>query len=418
MAVNPQQIYFNMIDKLILKNFQAHKSSELDFCPNVNCIIGESDEGKTSIIRALYWASQNKPSGGDFISDFSKRGECSASIVVGDNGIERVLEFHTNKKQEKVIDRNAYWANDQEFKALGKSGVPDEVSKILQLDELNFQNQMDSPFLLSSSSGEVARYLNDIVNLNVIDDSLKKVNAKTNECNRDIKFKEDEVGVYKTELEKHQWIEQAEKELLQLEDDHLEFKNRQSLQEYLIDVLEDADDLVDKLKPYKDLDERLNTIEILIQHAGNWLFDEREFQELTEHLNVIDDLVESIAKFKDQDDELYQISLLVKEWESWNSGVNQLDSFKSDLNSVKTISDQIGSLAYNEKEIESLIDLTSSIGVYNDNHKRFFQFETLMVDIDLDLAKIKQFNKNIKITETEFERDFPDTCPLCSQEIN
>jgi len=61
---------------------------------------------------------------------------------------------------------------------------------------------MDSPFLLSSSSGEVARYLNDIVNLNVIDDSLKKVNAKTNECNRDIKFKEDEVGVYKTELEK------------------------------------------------------------------------------------------------------------------------------------------------------------------------------------------------------------------------
>ena len=392
-----------MISKLILKSFQAHKSSELEFCPGLNAIVGESDEGKTSIIRALYWASQNKPSGGDFISDFSKRGECSSTIVVDGNEVTRF----------KNKTKNEYRINDQSFKALGKSGVPDEVSNILQLDELNFQNQMDSPFLLSSSSGEVARYLNDIVNLNVIDDSLKKVNAKTNECIRNIAGKSADVEIDEIALMEMGWVKLAEKELLQLEDDHLEFKNSQSLQEYLIDVLEDADDLVDKLKPYKDLDERLNTIEILIQHAGNWLFDNREHNEFKEHLNEIDDLIESIEEFKERDDELYQISLLVKEWESWDAGLKQLDSFKSDLNSVKTISDQIGSLAYNEKEIESLVDLTSSIGVYLDNEKSLIDFQYAWKDV-LDLKDEKEVCiESIQSLTNEFERDFPDICPLC-----
>ena len=397
-----------MIDKLILKNFQAHKSSELDFCPGCNCIIGESDEGKTSIIRALYWASQNKPSGGDFISDFSKRGECSASIVVDGNEVTRF----------KNKTKNEYRVNDQSFKALGKSGVPDEVSNILQLDELNFQNQMDSPFLLSSSSGEVARYLNDIVNLNVIDDSLKKVNAKTNACNRDIEEKGIEAGLLKTELESHNWLDEAESAVNTLDNDHSKLQNIEQSHEILKELLNDTDDLIEDLEPYKDLDIKEKEIDSLLVLNTEHESDCEQHLIFEGCLYEADELDESINKYQDQDDELYQISLLVKEWESWNSGVNQLDSFKSDLNSVKTISEQIGSLAYNEKEIESLIDLTSSIGVYNDNHKRFFQFETLMVDIDLDLAKIKQFNKNIKITETEFERDFPDTCPLCSQEIN
>ena len=132
-----------MINKLRLSNFQAHKSSELEFCPGVNAITGESDEGKTSIIRALYWASQNKPSGGDFISDFSKRGECSSTIVVDGDEITR---FKNKTKNEYIV-------NGQAFKALGKSGVPDEVRNTLQLSELNFQNQMDSPFLLSANCG-------------------------------------------------------------------------------------------------------------------------------------------------------------------------------------------------------------------------------------------------------------------------
>jgi len=406
-----------MIDKLILKNFQAHKSSELDFCPGCNCIIGESDEGKTSIIRALYWASQNKPSGGDFISDFSKRGECSASIVVGDNGIERVLEFHTNKKQEKVIDRNAYWANDLEFKALGKGGIPDEVKNILQLDDLNFQNQMDAPFLLSKNGGDLAKYLNQVADLNIITTSLTKAKSKVDTANGDVKRKEAEIEVSKTELIDYVWIKEAESDVNTLEDDYSKFQNIEQDHDVLKELLNDTDDLIEDLEPYKDLDETENQIISLIFDALTYGSGNDVFNGLKEQLNDIDDLAESIAKFKDNDDELYQISLLMKEWESWDAGLKQLDSFKCDLNSVKTISDQIGSLAYNEKEIESLVDLTSSIGVYLDNKKSLTDFQYAWKDV-LDLKEEKEVCiESIQSLTNEFERDFPPVCPLCSQEI-
>ena len=397
-----------MIEKLELRNFQAHKHSVLEFSPGLCAITGESDEGKTSIIRALYWASQNKPSGGDFISDFSKRGECSSTIVVDGNEVQRF----------KNKTKNEYRINDQSFKALGKSGVPDEVSNILQLDELNFQNQMDSPFLLSSSSGEVARYLNDIVNLNVIDDSLKKVNAKTNECIRNIAGKSADIEIDEIALIEYNWIKEAEEALLQLETDYSKFQNIEQSHEILKELLNDTDDLIEDLEPYKDLDETENQIISLIFDALTYGSGNDVFNELKEQLNDIDDLAESIAKFKDNDDELYQISLLVKEWESWDAGLKQLDSFKSDLNSVKTISDQIGSLAYNEKEIESLVDLTSSIGVYLDNEKSLTEFQYAWKDV-LDLKEEKEVCiESIQSLTNEFERDFPDTCPTCNQKTN
>jgi exonuclease SbcC len=345
-----------MIDKLILSNFQAHKSTEIEFCPGVNCLTGESDEGKTSIIRALYWAAQNKPSGGDFISDFSKKGECSSTIVIDNNEVTRL----------KTKTKNEYIINGQSFKALGKGGIPDEVKDILQMDELNFQNQMDSPFLLSASSGEVARYLNDIVNLNVIDESLKKINAKVNRNNAEIESKESEIESNKTELEESNWLEQAEKKLLKLEEDYLQYKADKSKQEFLIDLLEECDDLEEKLEQYKDTEQELNEI---------------------------DTLFTSISTYNNSND------LLIE--------------FESFLNNVKSIYSQIGSLAFNEKEIGDIILLQGVISEYQINKSKLVQFTEHLNIMDVGEEDIIGLNQTIEKLEIEFENEFPSECPLC-----
>ena len=345
-----------MIDKLSLTNFQAHKKSELEFCPGVNAIIGESDEGKTSIIRALYWASQNKPSGGDFISDFSKRGECSSTIVVEGNEVTRF----------KNKTKNEYRVNNQPFKALGKGGIPEEVHKVIDLTELNFQNQMDSPFLLSNNGGEVARYLNDIVNLNVIDESLKKINSKVNACAQQIKGKEAEMVENEKELEMLNWISLAEQELQQLEDDYYECKEAESKQEYLIDTLEECDDLVEKLE-----------------------------------------------RFRDHDQEEYEIRLLLEEYKCYKTGLDIFDEFKSDLNSVKAIKTRIDSLPLNKKEIESIVSLHSLIDTFIVKEDKILHFDHLLGDVEDYQQQIKTKNLDIQELESEFKRDFPDICPLC-----
>lgn len=345
-----------MIDKLTLKNFQAHKQSELKLGPGVNAIIGESDEGKTSIIRALYWTAQNKPSGGDFISDFSKRGECSSTIEIDGQEVTRF----------KNKTKNEYRINDQAFKALGKSGVPDEVKTALNLDDLNFQNQMDSPFLLSSSAGEVARYLNDIVNLNVIDDSLKRINSRTNTAARDIESVESEINNNADELVELAWIVKAEIELNDLEDDQLEFKNDQSLQEYLIDTLEEAEELTDQLAVYKDtaVEEGL----------------------IIELLSIITDYS--------------------------NAEINLFD-FKDHLNACKTILAERDGLLLDSNEIDSIDALDSLIAKYQGLSNVLNDFDEHLILIDNLTDEIEKLNSVIVLDEDKFKMEFPDVCPLC-----
>lgn len=355
-----------MINKLTLSNFQGHKQSTLEFSPGVCAITGESDEGKTSIIRALKQLADNKLSGTGYISDFAKKGECSIEAETDGQIVERVLEFHTNKDGDKVLDRNSYWIGDQEFKALGRGGIPYEVQNILQLDELNFQNQMDAPFLLSASSGEVARYLNDIVNLNVIDESLKKINSKTNSTAREIETKESEIETNTNELKTLDWIDEAEKELKQLEIEQAEFTDKQYLNGQLADLLND-----------------------------------------------IDDLLEELDKFQDNDQELYDICLLIEETKNYLAQSEYLNSFKSDLNGLESISDQIDSLPFNEKEIKDIVDLSTFIDEYEDKEKNFSKLHNILNLISEFEEDIEVCIESIQTLETGFKNDFPEQCPLC-----
>jgi len=71
-----------MIKQLTIKNFQSHKKTKLEFSDGVNIIIGQSDSGKTAIIRALNWVVNNKPSGDSFRSHWG--GDTNVEITMED----------------------------------------------------------------------------------------------------------------------------------------------------------------------------------------------------------------------------------------------------------------------------------------------------------------------------------------------
>ena len=55
------------ITKVHLENFQSHKNTSLEFDRGLNVILGNSDSGKTAILRAIKWALYNEPQGDYFI---------------------------------------------------------------------------------------------------------------------------------------------------------------------------------------------------------------------------------------------------------------------------------------------------------------------------------------------------------------
>src|SRR5690554_6424307 len=189
-----------MIKRLVIRNFQSHKDTSLEFVPGVNVIIGQSDSGKTAIIRALRWAVWNRPLGDSFKSHWG--GDTSVLVEMDECRVERF------KGKE---DHYKLWVDDGleplEFKAFGVD-PPDEIGRALGFSELNLQNQHDPAFLISNNPGEVARHFNKVANIDQIDSSLRAVESWIRSINQDIRTQESNISEYQEQVREYEYLDE------------------------------------------------------------------------------------------------------------------------------------------------------------------------------------------------------------------
>lgn len=159
-----------MINTIEVKNFQSHRNTIIDFDPGVNFIVGSSDSGKSSIVRALLWSIYNRPLGDQFKSWFSKEKEPVEVGIEFDNGF--VIKERKNSK-------NIYNINENILEAV-KSDIPDELEKLVNLADYNIQTQFQPYFLLQDTPGEVAKKFNELIGLDIIDAIFKNLNHSIN----------------------------------------------------------------------------------------------------------------------------------------------------------------------------------------------------------------------------------------------
>jgi len=195
------------INSIRLFNFQSHKESELELSPGLNVIIGQSDSGKTSIIRALNWIVWNRPSGDEFINKNAK--SCFAEITFSDGA-------KISRNKEKNGKANYYIVNGQQLKAIGQD-VPKEVSDILNLSEINIQKQFDAPFLISETPGQIAKALNEISRLEDIDTTISNINSSIKQEKEKIEDLQQYNEKLKVQLNSFPDIEKLEQKLVDIE---------------------------------------------------------------------------------------------------------------------------------------------------------------------------------------------------------
>ena len=347
-----------MIKQLTIENFQAHKKTELSFDDGINVIIGQSDSGKSAIIRALNWVINNKPSGEAFRSKWG--GDTKVILGIGSESIERA----------KYKD-NIYCVHSDErdmvYRSFGQS-VPTEVKELLNFSSLNIANQFDSPFLLAMSGGEVASYLNNIVNLDKIDTSLTNIN----------KTLKDEKTVYtrvKQELEATQiryagfdYLEKAEALLIEIEGLNEEVFERSSNLDTLHDVLKSVISCQEELKKYSGV---IEAKKLIIE------VEELEKERI--------DKTTRVEGLKATLDYITQCQRELKKY----SGV------KDCQNDIYAIEKDIIHLDQRQGNLE---ELKNTLGTLTD------------IQTDLDWKKMK-----LEEDKAKFEELMPSTCPLCGR---
>lgn len=207
-AVPPQ-----IIVKVKIKNFQSIENCEFDIPEkSFTCIVGPSNIGKSAIRRALCCLLYN-----DSDASYIRKGtkECSVEILFEDGLKIRWFRSESNS--------GCYEINGEVFNKLNKS-IPKPIldkgfkELILSKDKVNVQiaSQFSNIFLLNDSGSRVTEVFSNLGNLNRIITASKA-------CSYDLKNNKNKISVRKEDL-----------------------------------VL-----IKEKIKSFKNLDETVNSVEII-----------------------------------------------------------------------------------------------------------------------------------------------------------
>ena len=159
-----------MIRKVKLKDFESHEDSEIEFDDGFNLIVGQSNQGKSSIVRALALVAANR-----FDKDSVRSGARSCMVrVETDRGWVQAERGEGVNNWTVCIDGTA-----REYRNVG-TGVPPGVLEAIGIGERvhggvvdmpNVMFQLDGHYMLSEVDGKkatgsmVARMMDDAIGL-------------------------------------------------------------------------------------------------------------------------------------------------------------------------------------------------------------------------------------------------------------
>jgi exonuclease SbcC len=299
-----------MFEVLIIKNFQSHKRTKIRFTPEINVIAGKSDSGKSSVLRALHWVLYNKPSGDEFRSDWG-----------GDTEVILKLKDGNVIKRHKSDTENYYSLNGEKLKGFGQS-IPDEIAKVIPVNDINFQHQLDAPFLLSMKPGPRAKYLDDIVDMQQSYQYVDKAKSKVSALKSDIKNQKANIENLEKKKDKLEGVEELNQYIKNINkfDDSIEsYENMTKNLDYHISEIIKNEKI---LSSYAHFTDPIKKIQILDECTD-------EIISLQKDINIIDDLIDDIIKITKKQKILCEFSELenwVKRIEDLIFNIKQIDS--------------------------------------------------------------------------------------------
>jgi len=281
-----------MIKSTTLENFQSHTLSELKFHEGVNVITGVSDSGKSSIIRAWYWLIHNRPSGEDFKNWKAHKKDQVAVEVMTDKDTFAII---------RSDGKTTYSTNEQNFSAI-KTDVPSEISEALNITDYNLQTQFQPYFLLQDSPGEVARKLNELVGLDIIDLLYKNLSSEIRTTNAELTMKQKQWSETKEQLMEFASLADIEKLITNIEENYRESLEIKLCQDHLKEVIDNAA-LIEKEK------EKLNKVIKYSPRVDKNLLLIEEGLLLYEKKNNLKEIIDQIYEVVHRDIELNNLWL-------------------------------------------------------------------------------------------------------------
>ena len=320
--------------KVSVKDYQIIKQAILDFKPGLTSIIGPSNNGKSSILKAIKSAVYTEPG-----STPIRNGAQSYIVGIQDNG-------HTVVYQKKD-GSSKYLVDDKSYSKFGLS-TPEEVSTALNIRELilngnkvqlNFWNQMDKPFLLDKSAGELFKFILDSGENDQLSSVLKAMVTDRQSLNKEADNLQGQITALEDSIDKQQ--KESDK---------------------LVPVIEKANNLIDKKSKYDEL----NKLKELIQ---NYFILDKRIEEHETSLKIIKDKEKIYNKLNLK---LFKNKLDInKDIEDYNQNETQILNVYNDIVNTQNMLDilnrlKLSELSYLINKIDEYKIILNDIEKYSD----------------------------------------------------
>lgn len=325
------------LKRIELINFQSHKYTDLYFDDKVNVIIGPSDSGKTAIIRAIKWVLFNEPSGIDFI----RKGTTESNVILYfDDGLIIKRGRSKSKNYYEITYPNGI---EERFEGFGTK-VPKEIIDLtgiqkVELDgnnlvSLNISDQLESPFLLTSTPSIKAIAIGKLAGVENIDLALNKLSKDINEINSEKKSLEKELKYQKNKLNNYDFLKDEEKEISYIEKLLSKIDNKTSFNNKLKSNYKNYTNLEININNTTSYINRFRNIDLfsdLVSKLSNCYVKQSKLKVILEKLNQINLQIDNERNIIDKTNDLEDIYIIYLKLQSDISRFNQLDSIKGKL---------------------------------------------------------------------------------------
>jgi exonuclease SbcC len=261
-----------LIKQIRIKNFKSHEDTVLDLHAGINTIYGNPQAGKSNIMRGLELLKDNRPIGAKFMPKWAGKEIETHISVLDEAGIEVGIKVHCKRNKTgktKKRESTYYYIQNhntgelKDFTGVGKE-VPAEITKALNLTDINIQLQKDPPFLATNSGSKISKTVNKITGLDIADALNSHLTKKYNEqraivknVDADIKTETENIKDFSnTQIQAMAGIVKRIEKLIKLIDSNSE--RIDNLNDYLY-RLEDLSQVVE----VPDLDEEISRVTVL-----------------------------------------------------------------------------------------------------------------------------------------------------------
>ena len=178
-----------------VKNYQIVSNADLEFLPGLNVIQGPSNNGKTSLFKAIKSALYTVPG-----TTPIKFGETSYIVGISHN--------NHNVIYKKGLKDSIYLVDGEKYTKFG-TNTPEVVSNSLNIKELelngnkeqlNFWDQMDYPFLLNRSGGDLFKFIVDSGDNDQVSKALKSMVSDRQQISKDIDVLQGSINLIDTDI--------------------------------------------------------------------------------------------------------------------------------------------------------------------------------------------------------------------------